>query len=215
MVENIGKVPGAVLPWVCAIEEHLGLCDPAAAQRRQNIIPGTAPGADGTHEVQFLVSGQVAAAQVVLNPPDNPVLGLHPGGAYVVGEAHQGIKLILRKRKPPADSEVVHRRGIILLDLFPQQRVCLSPGNPVGINGIGLGLGPDHLAVLVLHSAAIANGVLTVVPIGRCRKALFLFDHIDQLFTDLKLLHLGISSRGMGRRQRQASDKENSHQNCR
>ena len=168
------QIGGAAL-GVAAVQVHIRLIDAAVHQSGQDAAPGAAPAPDGVDELHF----RVAAVEEVLG---DAVVLVHPLAAQVVGEADDGVVLILGVDHGALGQEAVHH-GLHVHQHQAQEIVGLLLGDAVGL------VVAEHT---VRYPGAVAHGVLAVVPDGVFAEALVVLDELDQGLRHLQIRGLRV-----------------------
>ncbi len=158
--EHICKITGSLL-GIVAIQVHIRLCQPAGNKAGKHIGACLAP--EG-HAVNKVVAG------LALNHGSTEIaVRLGPGGSHIIGEQHQGIKLVLGELQLIVGSQLVDA-GLHGCQMRPQEGVRLLLGNSAGI-------------VRSLAAGTIADGILPIVLMGLGGETLHVLQNRNCLLT--------------------------------
>ena len=163
--QNVGITCGLPV-GIAAVEVHIRLNESAVDQTGKYLTAGDTP--LGQIENKFVAGG------IIQNRLTEITVAVEPAGSAVVCKEHQGIKPVLGKQDIIAVGKPVQFRFHGGQE-FPQQGIGFLFGNTVGI-------------IALFTAAAVAYGIVRVIPYGVLEKAFHILQDLDTLFSRL---HIG------------------------
>ena len=175
VVNQVANLLIRVIQGIGAVEEELDFPDSA---KHQNVVDfGThmAPDAHGAGQLILRIAA-------IDQQPRQAAAGGHPGAADIEGKANQCVILRIGKR----DGICIEEGIELLLHLgndIDDELVCFLPGDGSGGKAVLLG---------VFRGAAVANGILGYIHIGRTDEALQILNHLHPVVGGAQLIFGGI-----------------------